>query len=70
MQPGLARSYGEKQPSVTTREIRIGQVKLGELMRRIEEQPVCLRAVNSLFEIYNLGHLAKGPGSLTGRSSS
>lgn len=47
-----------RQPDVTTREIRIGLVKLGELMRRIEEQRVRLRAVNSFFEIYNLGHLA------------
>ncbi|WP_043382560.1 MULTISPECIES: hypothetical protein [unclassified Methylobacterium] len=48
-----------RQPDVTTREIRIGLVKLGDLMRRIEEQRVRLRAVNSFFEIYNLGHLAR-----------
>lgn len=48
-----------RRPEATTREIRIGLVKLGDLMRRIEEQRVRLRAVNSFFEIYNLGHLAE-----------
>ena len=48
-----------RRTDVTTREIRLGLVKLGELMRRIEEQRVRLRAVNSFFEIYNLGHLAE-----------